>query len=90
MDDTYLIYILLSKRKGQTDKLISKFIAKMRRHGYSKGEGEGLEEFVSKIDKEDLKDRAYEFVTDFEKLYYKDIPFTKEDIKRLENRLREI
>jgi len=62
----------------------------LERKGYKKSESEGLEEFIFKIKDENLKNEALKFVKVFENLYYKDKPFTKEEIKELEKILNKL
>jgi hypothetical protein len=84
----FMLYVLISGRKTEEERLIALFLKKMERHGYKKGKSEGLEEFVAGIKEEDLKQSAYRFVEEFEKHYYKDRRFTKEEIKRLKSMLK--
>jgi len=78
-----LIYALIKSHKGREKRIISKFLARMAAYGYEKGKHEGLEEFISRIDKEEIKDRARVFVEDFEQVYYRDRKFTRETIRHL-------
>lgn len=79
----WVIYSLTSKRKAPEEKLREAFIRKMGKHGYSKAPSEGLEEFVSRIAEAPLQEKAYHFVREFERFYYKDIPLTRQEAKRL-------
>jgi hypothetical protein len=86
----YLIGLFIFRRKGKTDKLIAKFNGRMKIYGYEKRSNEGLEEFLSRVKKEDVRNRAHDFIIDFQSLYYKDVELTKEDIRRLEHRIEKI
>lgn len=78
-----MIYILTSRRKDPEEKVLNEFFRKVGKYGYRKSKGEGLEEFVSKIDDEAIKAKAYNFVKEFERYYYRDIKLTKENIRNL-------
>ncbi|MFZ6006151.1 MAG: transglutaminaseTgpA domain-containing protein [Nitrospirota bacterium] len=84
----FMLYVLISGRKTEEERLIALFLKKMERHGYNKGKSEGLEEFVAGIREEELKQSAYRFVEEFESHYYKDRKFTKEEINRLKSMLK--
>ncbi len=84
----FMLYVLISGRKTEEERLIALFLKKMERHGYKKGKSEGLEEFVAGMREEDLKQSAHRFVEEFERHYYKDRKFTKEEIKRLKSMLK--
>ncbi|WP_333654187.1 transglutaminase family protein [Dissulfurispira sp.] len=84
----FMLYVLISSRKTEEERLIALFLKKMERHGYKKGKSEGLEEFVAGIREEELKQLAYRFVEEFESHYYKDRKFTKEEINRLKSMLK--
>jgi transglutaminase-like putative cysteine protease len=79
----WILYFLIFRRRSSEDKLRDAFIKKMGRHGYRKAPSEGLEEFVSKIEDASLQEKAYHFVREFERFYYKDIPLTTQEMKRL-------
>jgi transglutaminase-like putative cysteine protease len=79
----WLIYFLIAKRRAPEEKLREAFLRKMGRHGYRKAPSEGLEEFASRIKEPSLQEKAYRFVREFERIYYKDIPLTRQEAKRL-------
>lgn len=79
----WLIYRWFYKKRAPEERLKEAFIRKMAKHGYRKAPSEGLEEFVSRIEEAPLQERAYRFVREFERLYYKDIPLTRQEMKRL-------
>ena len=78
-------YFLNVKRLKDEEKLMKDFLKILEEKGYKKKETEGLEEFVSKIKDKKLKVEALNFVKIFEKIYYKDEPFTKERLNELKN-----
>jgi protein-glutamine gamma-glutamyltransferase len=85
-----LVYALLRSLKGREERIISKFLSRMAVHGYEKGKHEGLEEFISRVDREEIKDRARIFVEEFEQVYYRDTKFTNETTRRLKARINRI
>jgi protein-glutamine gamma-glutamyltransferase len=85
-----LFYALFRAHKGREERIISKFLSKMAAYGYEKGKHEGLEEFIGRIDKDEIKDRARIFVEDFEQVYYRDRKFTKETSRRLRTKISAI
>ncbi len=78
-------YFLNVKKLKDEEKLMKEFLKILEEKGYKKKETEGLEEFVSKIKDKKLKVEALNFVKIFEKIYYKDKPFTKERLNELKN-----
>ncbi|MCU4138943.1 MAG: Transglutaminase-like enzyme [Thermodesulfobacteria bacterium] len=83
-------YFLNVKRLKDEEKLMKEFLKILEEKGYKKKETEGLEEFVSKIKDKKLKVEALNFVKIFEKIYYKDKPFTKERLNELKNIINRI
>ncbi|HXX80761.1 MAG TPA: transglutaminase-like domain-containing protein, partial [Thermodesulfovibrionales bacterium] len=78
-----VLCLLISKRRVPEEKLREAFIRKMGKYGYRKAPSEGLEEFVSRIEEAPLQEKAYRFVREFERFYYKDIPLTRQEVKKL-------
>jgi hypothetical protein len=62
----------------------------MRKLGYQKKASQGLEEFVSDIMDETLKQSAYGFVREFESRYFKDMAFDRQYIQRLKATIKAI
>jgi hypothetical protein len=62
----------------------------MEQAGYKKAGSEGLEEYISHVDDKELKTIAYHFVTDFEKVFYKDKKLDKEEIIHLKSIIKNI
>jgi protein-glutamine gamma-glutamyltransferase len=85
-----LLYTLIKVHKHREEKVIAKFLRRMAAHGYERQKNEGLEEFISRVDREEIRDRARLFVEDFEQVYYRDRRFTRETIQRLTIRIRRI
>ena len=84
------LYTLITKYKKREARIIARFLHRMAAYGYEKQPHEGLEEFVHRIDREDLRDRARGFVEDFEQVYYRDREFTGETIQRLRARVKRL
>lgn len=76
-------YLLFSSRKSSEEKILNIFLKKLERRGYKKLKAEGLEEFVSKIADRRIMDRAFVFVREFEKSFYRDRKLTKDEIRKL-------
>lgn len=86
----FMLYVLISGRKKEEERLIALFLKKMERHGYKKGKSQGLEEFVSGIREDNLKHKTYRFVKKFEENFYKDRRLTKKDAKKLKDIIKDI
>ncbi|MBF0555711.1 MAG: DUF3488 domain-containing transglutaminase family protein [Nitrospirae bacterium] len=69
-------------------RLLGSFLRELRKLGFVKKQSEGLEEFVSAITDDGLRRDAGMFAVEFEKIYYRDERFTKEQIKRLRAMLK--
>lgn len=85
-----LLYALISKHQSRERRIISRFLDRMTAYGYEKKSHEGLEEFINRLDREDIKDRARIFVESFEQVYYRDSQFTRETIRRLRAQIKRI
>ncbi len=75
-------------RQRREERLLAGFLRRMAAHGYTKFPHEGLEEFLERIDREDLRARARPFVEDFQQVYYRDREFTRKTIQGLRVRLK--
>jgi protein-glutamine gamma-glutamyltransferase len=85
-----VLYLLISKHKKREARIIARFVRRMAAYGYEKQPHEGLEEFVHRVGREDLRDRARGFVEDFEQVYYRDREFTGETLQRLRARVKRL
>jgi protein-glutamine gamma-glutamyltransferase len=81
----FAIKSLLLNKKTKEMKMLSRFLKSMERAGYKKTSSQGLEEFVSFIDEKELKARAYHFVANFEKVFYKDKKLNRLEIENLKS-----
>lgn len=77
------LYFFRLKRRSPEENILIPFLKKMERLGYKKSKTEGLEEFAAKIADARLRDRAFVFVREFEKSFYRDKKISKEDTKKL-------
>jgi hypothetical protein len=84
-----LIYIAV-KRRPADKKIIDAFLRKMKNHGYSRLPGEGLEEFVLRINDPEIRDSAMRFVSEFQCIYYKDRKIEKKEMTLLKGRINDI
>ncbi|WP_457622299.1 transglutaminase family protein [Persephonella sp.] len=64
----------------EEERVLRAFLKKMEEKGYKKKDYEGLEEFATRIDDAELKDKALKFVYTFESYYYRD---KKPDLTKL-------
>ncbi|MCS7214589.1 MAG: DUF3488 and transglutaminase-like domain-containing protein [Thermodesulfovibrio sp.] len=62
---------------------LNRFFSIMKKYGYERKKNQGLEEFISTIDKLPLKQKAEWFVKEFQDIYFKDRKIEKEDLKKL-------
>ncbi|MBF0317250.1 MAG: DUF3488 domain-containing transglutaminase family protein [Nitrospirae bacterium] len=83
----FKLYRLVLSRRSVELRLIARFTGILKGYGYERLSSQGLEEFVRTIHEEELKSAAAAFVLDFERLYYKDKPFTVGNIKHLKAQL---
>jgi len=65
-----LRFIIHWLKTSREKRLLLRFLRAMKRHGYSKGDYQGLEEFVSGIKEPDLREKASSFVRDIEPYIY--------------------
>ncbi len=80
------IYYIKKINRPFEEKILERFIKKMKKKGYIKRENEGLEEFIEKIDDSDLKEKLYRFVKILEKSIYGDKKLSekeKEEVIRI-------
>ena len=80
-----VVRLLIMPRQSREKKLLSAFLQKMEKHGYRKEASQGLEEFVSRVDDERLREQASTFVRSFEEIYFRDKTFTRESVAGLRN-----
>jgi protein-glutamine gamma-glutamyltransferase len=71
------------RREARERRLLSIFLNKMEKQGYKKKESQGLEEFVLTIQDDKIRKYSLKFVTEFEKLYYRDRTFKDNNMRDL-------
>lgn len=86
----WITMFVLRRKKSREQYIAVRFLRTLERSGYRKKPGQGLEEFVSCIVDEQLKERALTFVHEFEKFYYTDTPIESSDMVVLKSMLKEI
>jgi transglutaminase-like putative cysteine protease len=79
----FAAYRRLRRGKCAEMRLLERFLRRLLRLGCVRRPSQGLTEFALEIKDEALKTNALLFAREFERLYYKDIPFGKKDLKRL-------
>ncbi len=84
----YRIYKYITTPVEQ--RLLNSFYKKLSKIGYRKKEYEGLMDFVNKIEDRNIRSIALQFAVKFESNFYKDKPFSKEDIKMLKELISKI
>jgi hypothetical protein len=85
-----LIVIIKDILKPPERKVLALFLKKMEKHGYHKKSTQGLEEFVSHIPNNEVRQSASVFVKEFEALYFKDKSFGSQDIQKLKKTIQAI
>jgi len=80
-----LAWFLVKSVKPPEVALLNRFLKRLKAAGYEKQKSEGLEEFMSRIPDEELRNISLEFVREYEKIYYGDGRFTPQDLKRLKH-----
>jgi len=83
-------YILIFRRKPRDERILGTFRKRMEKRGYRRQEGQGLEEFVSELPDEALRERAFRFAKSFEEIFYRDRKMTGRDASALRKLLKEI
>ena len=71
-------------------KVLALFLKKMEKKGYHKKTSQGLEEFIPTITNEKVKEGALLFISEFEKLYFKDTHFDSKIVSRLKAIVKQI
>jgi hypothetical protein len=84
-----LVYVAV-RRKPADKRLIDDFLRKMKHYGYTRLPGEGLEEFVLRINDPEIRDRALRFVSEFQGIYYRDRKIEKKEMTLLKGRINDI
>jgi len=83
--------ILIKNRlRSSEQKILALFLKKMEKKGYHKKASQGLEEFISTITNEKVKEGALLFISEFEKLYFKDKHFDSKIVSRLKAIVKQI
>jgi hypothetical protein len=86
----FVIKPLFLNKTTEEMKMLSHFLKAMEQAGFRKTSSQGLEEFISSVEDVGLKERAHHFVTDFEKIFYKDKKLDVPDIIRLKGIIQNI
>ncbi|WP_420266525.1 transglutaminaseTgpA domain-containing protein [Candidatus Magnetominusculus dajiuhuensis] len=78
-----ILRLIYFNNTPQEKRLLEGFLKRLSNLGFDKKQSDGLEEFIATITDDGLRRRAGMFAVEFEKIYYRDERFTKEQIKRL-------
>jgi transglutaminase-like putative cysteine protease len=71
-------------------KVLAAFLKKMESRGYKKKPSQGLEEFALSINDQEIRTKVLHFVSSFQSLYYRDIPFQSSSVSALKEIIRSI
>ena len=71
-------------RKPVEMRVLDQFLNRLEKFGLKKRKSQGLEEFARAIADEKMREESLTFAREFEKLYFKDKPFSAHDIRSLE------
>ncbi len=80
------IYQYLRKRKNP----LYRFQNIMKKYGLERNKNQGLEEFIYPLKDSVIREKAEKFIRVYEEIYFKDKEFKKEDLRRLNNLLRDL
>lgn len=80
-----ILYFTVFRRKTYEERIISLFLRKMKKYGYEKARSEGLEELAGRIENNEIKEKAYLFVQEFERYFYRDQKLKRQDYQKLKN-----
>ncbi len=84
-----VLYVVM-RRKLRETQLMNNFMKKMRNYGYGRARSDGLHEFLKKVDDPKIREKAHEFVDEFEGLFYRDRKMTKDNVARLRQLLDDL
>lgn len=86
----FLTVKIILKTQNREMYLLLQFYKRLSKYGYTKRPSQGLEEFVFSIKDDKIRIKAWEFVRQFEEIYYSDKRLDKLGAKKLKEVLREI
>lgn len=86
----YASVVLMRRRKNSAELVIGLFLEKTGRLGFVKMKSEGLEEFVCRIEDPEIREKAFVFVKEFERYYYRDEEIGPDASKRLRHLIKAI
>jgi transglutaminase-like putative cysteine protease len=88
------VILLFRRRRTEPERelreLVREFLRRMKRRGYVKGKAQGLEEFAAGIEDDELRERAYRFVEEFQVIYYRDQVLSVDAERRLRAIIRDL
>jgi hypothetical protein len=78
------------RRKLREMQLMDNFMKKMRKYGYDRARSDGLHQFLKKVDDPKIREKAHEFVDEFEGLFYRDRKMTNDNVAHLRQLLDDL
>ncbi len=78
---------ILVNRPTMEKRLVARFVKRLASHGYERTPQEGLEEFVNRIQEKDLRETSKAIAEELERTVYKDQELSKDQIRRLKQRI---
>jgi len=79
-----LAWFFSTSMKRREMAVLDRFLKRLEARGYEKHPSEGLEEFLRRVGDDDLRTICLEFAREFERIYYGDVRFTADDLRRLD------
>lgn len=77
-------------RKKTEQRMLDEYLAVLKRHGYTRGAGEGLTEMAARISEVSLRHDAERFVGQFHRAVYRDGAFRAEVLRELRQKLNKL
>lgn len=76
---SFKIYCYIRQKRNP----LNRFFSIMKKYGFERKQYQGLEEFISIIDDLIIKQKAENFVKEYQEIYFKDKEIKKEELKKL-------
>ncbi|MBX0311537.1 MAG: DUF3488 and transglutaminase-like domain-containing protein, partial [Sulfurihydrogenibium sp.] len=87
----YLIFLSIKYLKQPYEKRLLNILNKrLKKYGYERKENEGLEEFISRVENTELKQKLLTFARELESYVYKDKKLSKADYERLKKMIEKL
>jgi hypothetical protein len=87
----YLTFLSVKYLKQPYEKRLLNILNKrLKKYGYERKENEGLEEFISRVENTELKQKLLTFARELESYVYKDKKLSKADYERLKKMIEKL